>query len=248
MSGACPTLREHCRHRRVGSRCVCRPAFTLIELLVVIAIIALLVGMMVPSLRRARRQARIVVAHSDLRQITIALCQYAFDNYDELPPARSACGVNLNYQLPVELAEGCYLPSSSSAIPQSDMPDVFNPDQTYKYRAPGPIYFNGTLFDFPDSSWRPRAKVWVPDDFPYCASPEGRYYANRYNEPPSPVLYGVWSEGPDPDADKFPRVEGSEVVDDSRFPLPRSFWLAPSDEAGFITHFRTRTGVLYASP
>lgn len=54
-----------------------RPSgFTLIELLVVIAVIALLVGILVPSLGGARRQARITVCGSRLQQISVGLTLY----------------------------------------------------------------------------------------------------------------------------------------------------------------------------
>ncbi|HOW19019.1 MAG TPA: type II secretion system protein, partial [Phycisphaerae bacterium] len=48
-------------------------AFTLIELLVVCAIIGLLVGILMPSLSRARGQARRVTCASQLHQVGIAM-------------------------------------------------------------------------------------------------------------------------------------------------------------------------------
>ena len=55
------------------------PAFTLIELLVVIAVIALLVGILLPSLGAARESARTVACSSGLRQLGLGLVGYAND-------------------------------------------------------------------------------------------------------------------------------------------------------------------------
>ena len=62
-----------------------RHAFTLIELLVVIAIIALLVSILVPSLRRAVELARLVKCQTNISGQLKAHCLYA-NEYDDLKP------------------------------------------------------------------------------------------------------------------------------------------------------------------
>ena len=62
-----------------------RKGFTLLELLVVIAIVAILLGILIPSLRMAKEQTRTVLCRTNLRQFGILYSMYADDNKQSLP-------------------------------------------------------------------------------------------------------------------------------------------------------------------
>lgn len=62
-----------------------RRAFTIVELLVVIGVIAILIGILLPTLAAARRAAIRTVSMSQMRQITLAALAYTYDFGERWP-------------------------------------------------------------------------------------------------------------------------------------------------------------------
>ena len=69
--------------------------FTLIELLVVIAIIALLVGILLPALAKAREASRLAVCLSNTRQVSLAMTLYSGNFKDWYPMKPGRPGFNI---------------------------------------------------------------------------------------------------------------------------------------------------------
>jgi len=197
-------------------------AFTLIELLVVVAIVALLMGILLPAMGRARLAAKVVAVNAELRQIGMALEAYSFDNDGKYPPTRVDCMLGGHfYQLPAELVESKYLPApSEETFMSAGIEDRFNRGYTYKYRSVGTLIYNRTVVI------KNGASLWIPDGFPDSEKEEGRNYADPEVSPVSWVLY---SEGPRFDLDRMKEL---------RYPAPTNTWYDPQTRRGVIVRMR----------
>ncbi len=78
-------IRDHSRNSCQAGRFF-ESAFTVIELLVVIAIIAILAGLLLPGLSRAKQQALSTACLNNLKQLQLCSHLYALDHGDRLPP------------------------------------------------------------------------------------------------------------------------------------------------------------------
>ncbi len=205
--------------------------FTLVELLVVIAIIGVLAAMLLPALAGAKEKAKVAKVHAELYGVGLALEMYSQDADGKLPPVRVNCNSDMAMhwcQFPVELAEQGYLPRGHDAGMAANMEDVFNRGHTYKYAAPGPSLLNGS----PAGNYR----LWVPEDFPECASDNGRYYSTPGD---APIRWVLWSLGPKPNSSKS---------QDSHAPMAGRSWYRGTRDGGVIVRFATREGMPVKSP
>lgn len=79
--------KQKIRETRGWRACAPTRAFTLVDVLVSMAVVAVLIGLLLPSLASVGETAKRVVCQSNLRQIGLTLAMYADHNGDRIPPS-----------------------------------------------------------------------------------------------------------------------------------------------------------------
>lgn len=192
----------------------------------VVALLAMLAG---PPLFAAIERGRVGRVLVDLQTIEVALEAYRTD-HGVYPPVTASCmqaDEKEVLQLPLELADGNYLPPKKNSATSTLLLDPFTRNQTYKYIAPEPYWLNG-------SKMSERYPVWVPSDFPSCRATGGRLD----DSPRSPVAWAVWSQGPRPTLAKGLN---------ERAPLPAATWYARAGDNGVIARYKERDGATWST-
>jgi prepilin-type N-terminal cleavage/methylation domain-containing protein len=115
-------------------------AFTLVELLVVVAVIAILAGMLLPALSRAKEQGRAAVCMSNLRQIGLGTANYSMDYTGHMPSFR-----NWLYQKLGDLTTGTLYPYVKSRPVYLCPTDQLEMAQRKKIVAPPGNNFGSTV-------------------------------------------------------------------------------------------------------
>jgi prepilin-type N-terminal cleavage/methylation domain-containing protein/prepilin-type processing-associated H-X9-DG protein len=134
--------------------------FTLIELLVVIAIIAILAGLLLPTLTKAKQQSQGTKCLSNLKQLTLAWAMYAADNREYFvvngnngdSPGGTAVaptpGVNLQW-CPDDMSQGAAVPGEQISLGWIEAgllyPDVGS-CAVYRCPADTSTYNNGVVY------------------------------------------------------------------------------------------------------
>ena len=106
--------------------------------------------------------------------------------------------------------------------------EMFNPDHTYKYAAPGPELLNGS----PAGDYA----LWAPTNAPEFDGSAGQYFTDPKL---SPVRWVVWSLGPQPNSAKS---QGDHA------PMGRDTWYRRAGDAGVIVRYADHEGTQFKSP
>lgn len=169
-----------------------RSAFTLIELLVVIAVVALLIGLLVPALGRARDAARGTKCLAQEHSIGLAVCMYCDDHDDTYPLSSHTTGNLLDERnwfttlVPYGLtADQRVCPLDAARFGKvTEHTTSYASNEHFEQRAPG-IDFNPitgqTLPGGRERAFQRRSTVPSPTRAIYMYEPTGENIVDHYN-------------------------------------------------------------------
>ncbi len=160
-----------------------RGAFTLIELLVVIAIIAILAGMLLPALAKAKEAGKRISCVNGIRQFGMAARMYADEN-DGLFPARPSGGPNSS-AWPTALREG-YIELRLLVCPSDGLNPLSNGSPTYEADAAPRSYMINGFNDY----WQATLTNFSMGAIGGKSAPE-----SAINEPSETILFGEKETG-----------------------------------------------------